>query len=253
MSRTSGWTRLRSSFVALGLVAGVASFAHASSMTSPSSTTPITDPSTTVLAYSTSSSIGNTGISGNGTGLQFNTVAGGAFLAPSNISLGSFQSTGLAAGQSTTYSNTPFDVAFNATALNGAGLFSASNPSGIQPNQTPINVGGVLNGTLSGPNQSTVTATFGTFDSSGSFTPFSATNNTVNFTTGLYTNSLTLPVGAIDIVPSTTNNGLTSLQAFLTNNSVTSPVPEPSTLVLFAATVVGLGFRHRLRKARATA
>ena len=113
---------------------------------------------------------------------------------------------------------------------------------------------GVLNGTLSGPNQSNVTATFGTFDSSGNFTPYSATNNTVNFSTGLYNNSLTLPVGAISIVPSTTNDGVTTLQATLTNVSVApAAAPEPSTIVLFAATVVGLGFRQRLRKSRAGA
>ena len=173
---------------------------------------------------------------------------------PSNISLGAFQASGLSSGQSTTYTNTPFDIAFSATALNGTGLYSTSNTSGITPNQTPINVMGVLNGTISGANQSNVTATFGTFDSNGNFTPYTSANNTINFTTGLYNNSLSVPVGAISIVPSTTNDGVTTLQASLSNVSVSpAAAPEPSTIVLFAATVVGLGFRQRLRKTRASA
>jgi hypothetical protein len=248
MSRTSSWTRLGRSFVALGLVTGAAASAQADPIlpTSPITTPTTPDLSSTVLGYDTAqSSIGTTGVTGDPSGLKISSVAGGTFLTPSYLSLGAFQTSALPAGQTTTYTNTPFHIMFAADSINGQ--------TGITPNgaasSAPIDLGGVLNGTLTGGNNSQLTATFGKFVN-GVFTPYTSTDS-FKFNTGLYANTLTLPTNPVPIVPSTTNGGVTTLQAFLTSTPVGSPVPEPSTVVLFAATVAGLGFRHRLRKARA--
>jgi len=239
MSRTSGWNRLRRSIVALGFVAGASTGVSVRGDA-------ITPANATVLGYETSaSSIDATGITGNASALKITSVAGGTFLNPSYLSLGAFQASNLADGQSVTFTNTPFHFLFQADTINGASVLNNG-----APNDTPISLGGVLNGTLAN-NQSNLTATFGKTDpTSGVFTPYTSTD-TFKFRTGLYTNTLTLPNNPVAIVPFTTNNGQTTAQAFLANASITSPVPEPSTILLFAATAVGLGFRHRLRTVKA--
>lgn len=235
MRRTRGWTGLRTSVVALGLLAAPASAARADRL----------------LAYDTvGSTIGTQGMTGAPNAIKFVPVAGGSFLEPSSLSLGAFQATALAAGASATYSNTPFHIMFRADAVNGQSDFT--------PNQTPVDLAGFLNGTLNGPNQSTVTATFAKPQAGGAGTDPAA----YSFQTGNYLNTLKVSDNPLTVVPSTTNGGMTTAQAILSNvanpqapsdTSTTVLTPEPSTALLFAATVAGLGFRHRLRKARASA
>jgi hypothetical protein len=196
--------------------------------------------SSTLLTYNTVGSWVGPGIRADLTGqsapITFVPVTGTA-LTPSNLSLGAFQAAPLADGQSVSFYNTPFDIKFTATAVNGATDF--------QPNGTPVDITGVLNGTLTGGNQSSVTASFGPVGTSGSYS-YPA------FTTGLYSNLLTVPNNPISIVPSTTNSGTSTVQAQLsTTLTPNSPVPEPSTVVIFAATIAGLAFRHRIGRARA--
>jgi hypothetical protein len=126
-------------------------------------------------------------------------------------------------GQSTTYTNTPFTLKFNADGING---------SPVQPNETPVTVSGVLNGTLTGSNQSSVVATFNGIDKP-------------TFQTGLYSNSLTIPGSSMLVVPSTSNNGTSSVQATLASTATGIPVPEPSTVVIFGAAIGGLGLWRR--------
>jgi hypothetical protein len=194
--------------------------------------------SSTLLTYNTVGSWVGAGVGSDGSSaspITFVPVTGTA-LTPSNLSLGAFQAAAVAAGQSVTFYNTPFDIKFNATAVNGATDF--------QPNGTPVDITGVLNGTL-GPNQSSVTATFGGTTGAYSYP---------EFTTGLYSNLLSIPNNPLEIVPSTTNNGTTTAQAQIsTVLSVNAPVPEPSTVVIFAATIAGLAFRHRIRRTRIAA
>ena len=54
----------------------------------------------------------------------------------------------------------------------------------------------------------------------------------------------------MNIVPSTTNNGLSTVQVALASTATGSPVPEPSTVLIFGASIVGLGLwgRRRLPK-----
>jgi hypothetical protein len=230
MRKIRGWTGLWASVIALGFVVAAERGAVASAISGAGSSSS-NGASSTLLSYdSVNSWIDPTGITGDSKAIQIVPVTGASFLAPSSLSLGSFQTKALDSGQSVTYNQTPFHFKFTADTVNG---------QVVQPNQTPIDVTGVLNGTLSGANSSSVTATFDK-PSTGNYT----------FLTGLYSNTLTVPDSPLTIVPSTTNNGQTTAQAILSNSAITSPVPEPSSVLVFAAAIVGLGLRQQIRRGR---
>jgi len=199
---------LRTTVLALGFVALAATGVQA-------------DP---IINYTTSGSIDSKGVNGFGV-ISFIPVSNGAFNAPSAFSLGDFQVAALPKDQSTTYTNTPFHITYLANSVNGI----APNP-----NETPLEVSGVLNGDVSGANQSNVVATFDPLPKS-------------SFLTGAFKNSLKILDSPLSLVPSTTNNGQTSAQARLD----TVPVPEPTSIALFVTTLAGLGVRHRVRTRRA--
>jgi hypothetical protein len=201
---------------ALGLVAATAGGAQAAAITATTAASPL-------LAYDTvNSSIGTTGITGTPV-IDF-IPATGAVMAPSNMSFGKFEIVAPSSG-TTTYSNTPFSIQVTPDAVNGTALTG----------QTPVTVTGVFNGTVSSASQTDVVATFNPLTQS-------------TFQAGQYANTLGLPNSPLSLVPSTINNGDTTLQASITSavSPAASPVPEPSTLALFAATIVGLGFRRRI-------
>ena len=211
MRRTRGWTGLRTSVVALGLVAAAAGVTRADPMSTPTST---------LLAYETSGTIGTTGVTGDPSAITFTPLIGASFVSPSTLALGVFQAKALAAGQSVTYDNTPFDIKFTGRQRQQRHRRRSS------PNETPFDITGVLNGTLSGANQSSVTATFDPPVQHLASDPAS-----YSFATGLYTNTLKIANNPLSIVPSTTYNGMTTAQGMLTTYfTATAPVPEPSTV-----------------------
>ncbi|MEJ7637893.1 MAG: PEP-CTERM sorting domain-containing protein [Singulisphaera sp.] len=122
----------------------------------------------------------------------------------------------------------------------GFQLPSSKMIDGVEPipNAGPIVVAGALNGTVNGSNQSTVVATFDP-------------TTIPEFATGLYTNSLSIPDLNLSLVPSTSNGGRTTAQAYLIATTNAPPVPEPTTIALFLTTLAGLGLRHRVRAGRA--
>jgi hypothetical protein len=229
-SRSWKWTGLPATVMVLGLVA--------------QAPTALADP---VVNYSTSGTIDSTGVTGTPV-ISFNSVLNSSFDSPSSLSLGDFQVAALPNAQTASYTNTPFHITYLANQVNGV----APNP-----NQTPIQVSGVLNGTISGGNQSDVKATFDPI-----------TNGT--FTTGNFSNSLKIADNPLTLVPSTTNSGQTSAQAFLqstmtsssssntggstttggnsaSNTGGSTTVPEPSTIAIFLTSLAGLGI-HRARR-----
>ncbi|MCA1684559.1 MAG: PEP-CTERM sorting domain-containing protein [Planctomycetia bacterium] len=248
MRRTRGWTGLRTSVVAFGLVAAAAGVTRADSMKATAPT------SSTVIYDTVGSSIGTTGVTSfltDGDGVRtaaaspatpaitFVPLSGGAFMSPSSLALGMFQAHALGSGQTVTYTDTPFDLKFRVNGFNGVPAVMPDGSPGFQPNETPIDLKGVLNGSMTGANQSNVTATF-------------ATPAEAAFATGLYLNTLKVSDNPLSIVPSTSFNGTTTAQAVLTTSLKPAPsAPEPSTILLFGATTAGLAFRRRLRRARA--
>ena len=229
MFRFRGWTSLRTSVVAFGLVAAAAGAAQAA----PITTAPMMTYDTTV-----GSLIGPSGQTNVTDPITYVPVSGASFLAPSSLSLGAFQVNALAAGQSVTYNNTPFSIKFAPTKVGD------STPT---PDQLPFNITGHLTGTVSGGSQSSVMATFDAPPTTATSDP---TNPGYHFNAGLYANTLKVADNPLTLVPSSSNKGMTTIQANLVSSTYTAPVPEPSTILLFAATVAGLGLRRQIRRAR---
>jgi len=175
------------------------------------------------MSYDTSGSIDSTGVSGPGV-ISFIPITSNSFNSPSGFSLGEFQVAALPAG-STTYTNTPFHITFLVNTVNGAAP---------DPNETPVQVSGVLNGTITGGDQSSVVA---------HFNPISDPT----FLTGSFSNTLTIPNNPLSLVPHSTLAGRTSAQANLDTVAVTNPIPEPTSIAMFLTTLAGLGVRQRLR------
>ena len=223
---TRGWTGLRTSVIALGMVAAVAVFAPAPAR---GDATPAGGTVQSLMQYSTAGAIGTTGISGPNV-ISFNSIPNGVFTASSNptgtsnFSLGEFVVAPLPDGQSTVYNNTPFRITYLTDAVGG------QTPV---PNDTPIQLTGVLNGTVTGSSVSTVVATFNNVNSS--------------FQTGSMLNALTTD-NARFLVPSTNNGGLSTAEARDVIQPIPLATPEPTSVAVFLTAITGLGLRRRLRK-----
>ncbi len=219
MVKIQGWTGLRATVIALGLVAWTATGATAAP-----------------LSYTTSGQVDTkTGVTGTNvisfvplnTGNNVDLSTG-----QTNLSLGNFVISPLAAGVTTTYKNTPFQISLLPAAYGSNATISTDSP---------VVLSGVLNGANSGPSSSTVTATF------------NPVPNGLISLGGNGTAEFSLPTTSLLLSPSTSNNGTTSAQGLVT--LVESPVPEPSTIALFLTTVGGLGLRRyvQFRRRKATA
>lgn len=183
----------------------------------------------TLVTYSTSGTIESSGVTGAPV-ISFDSATNGGFSAPSAFGLGDFVVAGLQDGESTTYTDTPFHITFTVNQVNGETL---------TPNESPVTLSGVLNGTVTGPNQSTVVAKFDA-------------NTSPTFMTGPFANTLSVFDNPLSLVPSTTNSGRTSAQAYL-NNQASPPgggneVPEPASILLFSTALGGLALKRRGKK-----
>lgn len=176
----------------------------------------IGDPVNTLMGYSTITTVGTTGINGPSI-IGFTDVTDASFTTPSAFSLGEFVSGALDSGIGVTYENTPFTVDLN---LDGA--------------NEPIQLTGLLNGTVVGPTQNSVVATFDQVD------PIEFLTIDGNLA------SLTILDPELSLVPSTTNGGRTTAQAQV---AVTA-VPEPATVAVFLTALTGLALRRRMRRIR---
>jgi hypothetical protein len=221
MRMTQGWTGLRTAVIALGLFACALPGAKA-------------DP---ILTYDTAGAVSisppsSFGITGSNM-ISFVPITSATVDANSNISLGFFQVTGQAAGQSTTYDNTPFSITYTPTSVDGNAVTGTAGSNSAT-------ISGLLNGTVTGNDYSTVVATF-----------TKVTDATVQTVDGgnLVTSVISIPQGSQLLVPSTTFNGETTVEALVTTTSVpvnVTPAPEPSTIALFLSTLCGLGLRRHV-------
>src|SRR5208337_2754984 len=217
MHRIQGWTGLRAAVIALGLVAWAATGATAAPLT-----------------YTTSGQITpTTGVTGTNV-VSFVPLSSGNSVdlstGQTNASLGNFVISPLAAGTTTTYSNTPIQISFLPASYGGTSL------SG----DAPVVVSGVLNGVVNGPSSSTVIATLNP-PPTGLFSLGSG-NNAAEFS---------IPTSTLLLSPSTSNGGTTTAQGLVTLTD--HPVPEPSTIALFLTTVSGLGLRRYVLSRRRSA
>jgi hypothetical protein len=213
MRMTQGWTGLRTAVIALGIITWTTTGVKADAL----------------LKYSTAGSIDTSvGVTGANVISLVPTPAPGAGLtsttvdASSNLLLGSFQVAALPVGTTTTYDKTPFSLTFLPSAYNGIAL--------TDPN--PVTITGTLAGTVTGPYQSSVVATFnpitkGSFELAGASSTLSILDN----------QNLLVP---------STDGGTTTIEGIIATKGglPESPVPEPSTIALFLSTVGGLGLRR---------
>ena len=213
MQMTRGWTGFRTAVVALGLIAWCAPHARADG----------------ILAYSTRREVPGPRISAARRRSASCPCRAGPVDTASNISLGTFVVAALPSGHSTTYNNTPFSLSLIPDSFNGTMV-----------QDTPVEVTGYLNGTVTGANQSSVKVTFN---------PMTTARSRSARGRGPWTCSGSQEL----LVPSSVNSGQTTLQAQVATSTSVGPqngVPEPSTIALFLSMVGGLGLRRLVHNRR---
>ncbi len=222
MHMTRGWTWTRTAVAALALAVAAAAPAAADEIDSTKAGAANTV--TSLLNYSTSGAIDLSGVTGANV-ISFNSVSDNQFTAPSSFSLGEFLVAPLPVGVSTSYNNTPFSVTYIPRSVDG-------KPLDFDPGSVLPTISGFLTGTVTGPSQIDVVATFKPVDKPA-------------FQTGDFINTLSVLDAAVSLVPSTTNGGRTTAQGRIEIRA--APVPEPASVAVFLAALVGgLGLRRRV-------
>jgi hypothetical protein len=213
MRMIRGWTGLRLAAIALGLLGLSTPRAHANATTSNN-----------LLGYSVAGQIDSNGITGTNV-ISYVPVQNVQIDPTSNLPLGSFQVAPLPTGQTTTYDNTKFSLTFDPTSF---------NTKAVDQTVKPLMVTGELNGSVTGPYQSSVKVTFDPI-TQGSFALAGGTS-----TLSVLQNDHKL------LVPSSAS-GITTLEGQLSSTGISpdgTPAPEPSTIALFLSMVGGLGLRR---------
>lgn len=201
-------------------------------------------------SYSTSGTVGSSGVTGPGS-LSFNGITKASLVVPSAFSLGDFQALNLPDGKTTTFTDTPFQISF------------------LSDHAAPVIVSGVLNGSMSGSGQSNVVAQFQTVHySSPTLAPGSdpigggnpSTGSPVQDNPSMAFNvtgitqdlSLSLTGPRMSVNPADVNGGLTTVMGQITPAGPVTPptVPEPTSITIFLTALLGAGvarYRRRIR------
>ncbi len=167
--------------------------------------------------------------------VSFVGVHGSEFVVPSSLGLGSFTSAALGVGVGANYVNVPFSISLTMEQVSPTGA--------AEPSYSYI-IYGRLNGAFSGPNQSSVVATFDSiapnFPPNSGGLPPQPNMPLLSVVTPL--GVLELPT-ALAIVPSTSGEGITSVEGMMIS------VPEPASLLAFGGSLAACAW-HRRRQRR---
>lgn len=191
--------------------------------------------SASVIEYATYGLVGTSGVTGTNA-IRFDPIGDGSVSYFSSLSLGSFVVSPLPSGQITTYNHTPFAITLAIETVDGQ---AAQGPI------PTITLTGFLNGQISGSNQANVTATFDPIaEQSLHLTSFGSEGYYAFGSLFYQTLQLSLFDHSRSLVPASSADGRTSLEAFLSAGPV--PIPEPSTMAFFAALGVAALMRKRM-------
>lgn len=177
-------------------------------------------PIATPIAFSTSGSVDGVGVVGDPI-IVFQGVQYGSLTTGDTFNLGRFAVAGTSIGGSATYTDVPFQIAFRSQSIDG------SAPS---PNETPVLLQGTLSAVVTDGKLVSLSAKFPFMDVPANPPPF--LQSIPAFRTGGYMNYLYV-----------TNNGEDgrSIQAVLN----VTPVPEPTSMLVFAAAAGLVALRSR--------
>lgn len=211
MRTTSPWTRPLKVAFALAFAAGLARGAKAETITQQ-------------IVYRTSGSVSTQGLTGPGA-ISFDSNSYG-INTPQDANLGDFRVLALPAGQSATYTNTPFSITFLPFFLRGDGSAKF----------TPVVLNGELNGVVNG-STSNVVATFNPLDNG----TFYNANGTMA--------ALSLAGSSLSLSPTPSARGLVTVFARATSVPSSAAVPEPTSAAVILAGLAGLVVYRRRRAA----
>ncbi len=249
MRKTLGKYVPRTSAFALACLALAGADVMADGMTTSTTTTPVYTASTAVQDYSTGGGVTETVTNSSGMTVQSPTITGtpditfvpissGTFASPSAASLGYFQVGQQANGTSTTYTDTPFSISYKPVSTASIPITSG-----------PITISGTLTGTIStdamGNQSSHVIATFDKVDTS----PVFQTPN------GSFVSTVSVDNSPLNLVAYSAGANTTVQADIATTAAPQGPpsavsAPEPTTMVILASSLVGLGLRKKLRMGR---
>ncbi len=182
------------------------------------------------VVYSTSGTVGTAGLTGAPV-FSFQGVSNGAITTGQPFNLGQFVTDGPPSPGGTDYVNTPFQITFTVQTINGVA------PS---PNDSPVTLDGLLNGTIPFNSTPFVHMNFDSFEFVPEDGPPFPTTVTP-FLTGSYMNYLYITSGPDVYAP---------VQAEL---NLVQNVPEPSAIIIFGiigATLFGLSRQGSINPVR---
>jgi hypothetical protein len=157
----------------------------------------------------------------------------GSLTTGSGFDLGRFVVDPLPAGRRTTYNQTPFEVAFTPRSVDGVAI----------PGGPPVVLHGLITGTIVGGNSSNASFWIDRMTYPMEETPHFP-SYVPPFRAGKFLDSIFDAPDASSWIKPSSMGGSTPLRAVIQSELSPEPVPEPSTIVLFAGLAAVAAFRR---------